>query len=310
MRCAKYADVSGAFRFLFGNASIFISSAEFGCLWLFFVVPMVPSCLRLHDRWTGPNRDMSLTASMSGFGNRWLMSTLSASSAAKTSRAHLAPLLWQKAHAFSLQLSETDPRRAAALHNAGFAQLMLGDRQASRELFGAARQQWQSAEAWLRSADVPLAGHSSSFHLLLASKNSEALLRLRLGTYLRLCYGAASITAAVSQYFATHENSREDTTKHICALRDAFGDDCAEARALELLESCETPDFSQITQPGLDERWRGFFRNTSVEIRPLLDAVYLTAGLHPKHLIWLLRQAANVATAGTAACRTTQRKKI
>jgi hypothetical protein len=292
----------GTLSFLFHLLDLVVC----GC---FLSLRSLPSHWRPLDRWTGPNSDMSLTASISGFENRWLASTLSAASAAKTSRAHLAPLLWQKAHAFSLQLSANDPRRAAALHNAGFAHLILGDRQTSLELFSAAHQQWQSAEAWLRSTDVPLAGHSSSFHLLLASKNSEALLRLRHGTYLRLCDGAASITTAISQYFTTNENSRNDTTKHIRALRDAFGDDCAEARTLELLESCEAPDFSEITQPSLDERWRGLFRNTPVEIRPLLDAVYLTAGLHPKHLIWL-RQAANAATAGAAACKIAQRKTI
>lgn len=245
---------------------------------------------------------------MSGLARRWLPSTLSALSAAKTSRAHLAPLLWQKAYVFSLQLPANDPRRASALHNAGLAHLILGDRQTSRELFGAARQQWQSAEVWVRTADVPLAGHSSSFHMLLASKNTEVLLRLRRETYLKLCDGAASITDAISQYLDSNETSRDDTPKHIRVLRDAFGDECAEARALELLASCAAPDFSEITQPSLDERWRGLFRNTPAEIRPLLDAVYLTAGLHPKHLIWL-RQAAN-ATAGTAACKTTQRKTI
>jgi hypothetical protein len=246
---------------------------------------------------------------MSEPANRWLPCTLSASHAAKTSRSHLAPLFWQKAYAFSLQLPADDPRRASALHNAGFAHLVLGDRQTSLELFGRARRQWQRAEAWVRSADIPLSGRSSSFHMLLAAKNSEALIRLRRETYLRLCEGAAAITDAISQHFDIAPNSRDAAPKHVRALRDAFGDECAEARVLELLASRRTPDILSMVQPSLDERWRGIFRSTPTEIRPLIDAVYLTAGLHPKHLAWL-RQATDEGAGGIVACKTPQRNRI
>jgi hypothetical protein len=246
---------------------------------------------------------------MNGPANRWLPCTLSASYAAKTSRIHLAPLFWQKAYAFSLQLPADDPRRASALHNAGFAHLIRGDRQTSLELFGGARRQWQRAEAWVRSADIPLTGHSSSFHMLLAAKNSEALLRLRRETYLKLCNGAASITEALSQHLESDANSHDDAPKHVRALRDAFGDECPEARALELLASRLAPDSLPITQPSLDDRWRGLFRSTPTEIRPLIDAVYLTAGLHPNHLPWL-RQAMDNGAEGIGACRNSQRNRI
>jgi len=231
--------------------------------------------------------DTSLSSPINRPLNRWLPVTVSASWAAKSGRPRVAALLWEKAYASSFCFPESDPRRAAALHNAALGQLILGDRQKARELLTAARRQWQRAESWVLKTDLPLVGRSTSFHLLLAANNSEAFLRLHREKYLKLCAAAASITEAIFYYIDSSPALHSDTRRLIGELREAFGEECSEVRSLQHLASLSARALDTRETRHRETRWRAVSQNTPIEMQALVDAAYLTAGLHPKHLPWI-----------------------
>ena len=190
----------------------------------------------------------------------WLSSTLSALRAIAQSRYDDATSLWRDACAFADRLPNNDPRRAAALSNLGLSQFIAGDREQAVAALGAARDHWQIVEAWVQQVDIPSTASSSMFHFLLAANHPDALAQLRRKKYLTLCTGAAAITDSIYDYAREGTAEPDRMRKHIQSIQAAFGEDATEAKSVE-------------------ERWRSVSKNTVVEMRPLVDAAYLTVGL-------------------------------
>jgi hypothetical protein len=214
----------------------------------------------------------------------WLSCTLSALRATEESRYDAARLFWRDACAFADRLPNNDPRRAAALNNLGLSQFAAGYRQHAIAVLSAARNHWQIVEAWVQQVDIPSTASSSMFHFLLAANHPDALARLRRKKYLTLCAGAAAITDAIYDQATGGTSEPDRTQKHIQSIQAAFGEDAAEAQALVTLAAPPSPVKHGCTILSMEERWRSVSKNTVVEMRPLVDAAYLTVGLTSEYL--------------------------
>lgn len=216
----------------------------------------------------------------------WLSCTLSALRAVEESRYDAATPFWRDACASADRLSSDDPRRAAALHNLGLSQFIAGHRQHAIAALRAAQDQWRVVEAWVQQIDIPFTAGSSMFHFLLAANHPDAVAKLRRKKYLTLCAGAAAITNAVYDQASGNTAEPDRAQKHIQAIQAAFGEDAVEARSLAAFVS-PLPSVKQATKiQSVEERWRSVSTNTVVEMRPLVDAAYLTVGLRSEYLRW------------------------
>lgn len=216
----------------------------------------------------------------------WLSCTLSALRAVEESRYDAATPFWRDACASAARLSSDDPRRAAALHNLGLGQFIAGHRQHAIATLSAAQDQWRVVEAWVQQIDIPFTAGSSMFHFLLAANHPDAVAKLRRKKYLTLCAGAAAITNAAYDQASGRTAESDRAQKHIQAIQAAFGEGAVEARSLAKFASL-LPSVKQATKiQSMEERWRSMSRNTVIEMRPLVDAAYLTVGLRPEYLRW------------------------
>lgn len=216
----------------------------------------------------------------------WLSCTLSALKAVEDARYDAAKLCWQDAYASARRLPTADPRRAAALNNLGLGELATGHRQQAIETLSAARNQWRIVEAWVQRMDIPFTAGSSMFHFLLAANHPDAVAHLRRKKYLTLCAGAAAMTDAIYDQANGNSFEPERTQKRIEAIQAAFGGDAAEARSLAELASLALPAKRTAEFQSVEERWQSMTRNTVVEMRPLVDAAYLTVGPRPEYVEW------------------------
>lgn len=211
----------------------------------------------------------------------WLSLSLLALKALGESRYDNARSLWLKAYACANQLPADDPRRAAALNNVGFGDFIVGRAEQAATALGAAREAWRNVEAWVHKMELPSASSSSMFHFLLAAKHPETVAKLRKAKFLTLCAGAAAITKA--NLDRADARASADAQTHVSEIRAAFGEDAAEARAIAE-DATQTPPPEQgVKVQSVEDRWLSIARNTAVEIRPLVDAVYLTAGWRPEY---------------------------
>ena len=199
------------------------------------------------------------------------------------SRDDVAMLYWRDACAFADRLPDNDPRRAAALNNLGLSQFLTGHRQQAIAVLNAARDCWKIVEAWVQQVDIPSTASSSMFHFLLAANHPDVLARLRRQKYLTLCAGAAAITDAIYDQ-ASGASEPDRTREHIQCIQAAFGEDAAEAQALVTLATLPSPVKHACTAQSVEERWRSVSKNTVIEMRPLVDAAYLTVGLTSEYL--------------------------
>jgi hypothetical protein len=213
----------------------------------------------------------------------WLSCTLSALKAVEESRYDDARSFWRDAYASADRLPSEDPRRAAALNNLGLSQFLAGHHQHAFATLSAARDQWRIVEAWVQQIDIPFTAGSSMFHFLLAANHPDAVAKLRRKKYLTLCAGAAAITDAVYDHVSEITPEPDRAQKHIQAIQAAFGEDAAEARSLAAFASLPSPAKQAPKIQSVEERWRSVSRNTVVEMRPLVDAAYLTVGLRPEY---------------------------
>jgi hypothetical protein len=221
--------------------------------------------------------------------DRWLAFTLDALRAAKASKLLSAAQLWERANGAASAFAAHDPRRAAALHNLALSEIIAARKSNALTTLAAAQRQWQAAQQWTSELDLPLSGRSTTFHLLLAAGNSEALLHLRREKYLNICVGAASITKSIVRYIGSKgdaNNALTDLENDAEALQLAFGK-CAEAQSLKSMATPRPIQIGAAEGHYLDERWHAVSENTQIEMRPLIDAAYLMAGLHPRHLVWI-----------------------
>ena len=215
--------------------------------------------------------------------NNWLACTLAAFAAGQELESARSARLWRQSSAFVLSFAENDPRRAAAYSNAGFGCLLEGKYNDAAGFLKNAAAHWRLAERWIEVSEIPLAG-GTTFHLSLASRHGETLTRIRRDKYLGICRGAAAITNAVARRLgASNKNSDTDgaaVREDIKALESAFGIDCAEALLLKHTASQRRTALRKGKLRFLHDRWRAVASQTRSEMRPLVDAAYLTAGLH------------------------------
>jgi hypothetical protein len=192
--------------------------------------------------------------------------------------------LWRQSSDFVLSFADTDPRRAAAYSNAGFGCLLAGEHGEAVSHLENAAVHWRLAERRIEVAEVPLAGAGTAFHLSLASRHGETLTRIRRDKYIGICRGAAAITNAVARRLVSShmiwELNGTDVQDDITALESAFGIDCAEALLLKHRASERSAALGEDELRFLQDRWPAVARQTRSEMRPLVDAAYLTAGLH------------------------------
>jgi hypothetical protein len=212
----------------------------------------------------------------------WLSSTLSALRAAEDERYDEAALLWGDACAFANRLSNDDPRRAAALNNLGLSEFLAGHTQRAAATLSAARDHWKIVQAWAQRIDIPSTASSSMFHFLLAANHPDALARLRRNKYLTLCAGAAAITDSIYDQARGGTSGSGQLETQIQAIQAAFGEDAAEAHALLALKAHPLKFNPVRPAQSVEGRWRAVSKNTIVEMRPLVDAAYLTIGLKRK----------------------------
>lgn len=220
----------------------------------------------------------------------WLSCTLSALKAVEESKYDDAASFWRDAYASADHLTSDDPRRAAALNNLGLSEFIAGHRQHAIAALSAAQDQWRIVEAWVQQVDIPFTAGSSMFHFLLAANHPDAVAKLRRKKYLTLCAGAAAITSAAYDHASGNTSEPDRAHKHIRAIQAAFGEDAAEARSLAAFASLPSPAKQAPDIQSVEERWRSVSRNTVVEMRPLVDAAYLTVGLRPEYLKWTQAQ--------------------
>lgn len=234
--------------------------------------------------------------------DQWLECTLAALRTARTGKPALVTSLWERALEAANSLPFDDPRRAAALHNVGLSHLIRNRKDEALPFFAAAMHQWITTEHWINSTDIPLSGRSTAFHLLLAANHTHALSRMRREKYLDIRAGAAAITQAIVDYLnptLTVDEQRASLRNCRETLVSAFGAKCAEAQTLRDLASGNPMPIRAFDERFLDDRWHAVSENTAVEIRPLIDAAYLTAGLHPRHIGWIENAA---RTGETTSC--------
>jgi hypothetical protein len=229
---------------------------------------------------------IGMEASDSGIGehsNDWLDRTLAAFTAHREKDKARAARLWQHAGDLVGTFAATDPRRAAACNNAGYGHLLTGKLDEATSLLQKAAMQWRLAETWIEDAELPFLGRGSAFHFALASRNADALTRVGRHKYITLARGAAAVTNAVLRR-AMRQNQRQgmssaEAQRDVEALEAAFGVGCAEAMPLKTATSNDAAQPAQKPRFLID-RWPAIAQQTRVELRPLIDAVYLTAGLN------------------------------
>ena len=184
------------------------------------------------------------------------------------------------AESSALPCAENDPRRAAAYSNAGFGCLLEEKYNDAAGFLQNAAAHWRLAERWIELSEIPLVG-GTTFHLSLASRHGETIRRDK---YLGICRGAAAITNAVARRLgASNKNSDTDgaaTQEDIKTLEFAFGIDSAEALLLKHTASQHRIALRKGKLRFLHDRWRSVASQTRSEMRPIVDAAYLTAGLH------------------------------
>jgi hypothetical protein len=171
----------------------------------------------------------------------------------------------------------------AAYSNAGFGCLLEEKYNDAAGILQNAAAHWRLAERWIEVSEIPLVG-GTTFHLSLASRHGETLTRIRRDKYLGICRGAAAITNAVARRLgASNKNSDTDgaaAQEDIKTLESAFGIDCAEALLLKHTASQHRIALRKGKLRFLHDRWRSVASQTRSEMRLLVDAAYLTAGLH------------------------------
>jgi len=211
----------------------------------------------------------------------WLTCTLAGLRALEDARFDEAAAFWRDGGAFADHLPENDPRRAAALSNLGLSEFIAGYCDQAISTLDVARHHWQKVETWVQQVDIPSTASSSMFHFLLAANHPDVLTRLRREKYLTICSGAAAITEAIGDQARGNNAEPERVQKQARAILAAFGDDDAEAHTHLALSS---PATSARIVKSVEERWRSVSKNAVVEMRPLIDAAYLTISLKPEYL--------------------------
>ena len=218
----------------------------------------------------------------------WLSCTLAGVRAIEDARFDEAALFWRDSCAFADHLPDDDPRRAAALNNLGLIEFIAGHRDQAMSALSTARDHWQKVETWVRQVDIPSSASSSMFHFLLAANHPDVLTRLRREKHLTICAGAAAITEAIYDQARGHNAEPDRVQKHAEAIQAAFGEDAAEAHTRVALAARLSPEKPPEKRARIvksaEEQWRSVSKNTVVEMRPLIDAAYLTIALKPEYL--------------------------
>lgn len=214
----------------------------------------------------------------------WLSCTLAALRAIEDSRFDDAASLWRDACTFADRLPHDDARRAAALSNLGLSEFIAGRREQAIAALAAAQNHWQGVETWVEQVDIPSTASSSMFHFLLAANHPDVITRLRRKKYLTICAGAAAMTESIHDQARGSNVGFDRIQSQAQSIRCAFGEDAIEAQTLDALATHRPVEKRSRLRNRAEERWRSVSNNTVVEMRPLVDAAYLTIGLTPELL--------------------------
>lgn len=117
--------------------------------------------------------------------------------------------------------------RAAAYNNAGLAHAMCGDHEQADVAFARAVSRWSQAACDVREAYVPIAGRSSSFHLILAARHHAAFSESRRQRVLEFIDTAIHIAQLNS--CSVWRECGGDASPLLAKVCNTFGPDCAEA---------------------------------------------------------------------------------
>ena len=174
---------------------------------------------------------------LSSFPDDWAKRTVSAFAALAESRLEDAARLWLQAALHAEREDASVPLRAAAQNNAGLACLLASDRPMAAAKLAEAERLWSQSRTLIETAEVPIAGRSSVFHLRLAMEHHEAFAVLRRRKHALICTAASAITKfnarlAHSVADGTRGNAEADQ-KLIPTLSAAFGPSCAEIMILQ-----------------------------------------------------------------------------
>lgn len=211
----------------------------------------------------------------------WLACTLAGLRAVEEARIDEAASFWRDSCAFADHLSDEDPRRAAARSNLGLGELIAGRHTQAIAALSAARTQWRNVEAWIQRVDIPSTASSSMFHFLLAANHPDVLTGLRRKKYLTLCAGAAALTDSIYDQVCADSAEPDHALLRAQTIQAAFGEDATGTRVLVDLTGGSLPARRVRIVKSTEAQWRSVAKNTVVEMRPLIDAAYLTVGLKP-----------------------------
>jgi hypothetical protein len=193
---------------------------------------------------------------------------------------------WRKAFDHVRASEPWDARRAAGLNNLGVAYLLDARYTEAEDYFDNARDSWARTEAYIPDLDVPVVGHSSVFHLRLATRHHDAFADSRRRRCVQLCAAASAITnfnAALAQRKETSSPlSLEVAAALIRNATDAFGARCPELKLMENGDS--EPLYREKALRAFDLQARSMAAALSPDYRRLEMATNLTALLSPRLL--------------------------
>ncbi|MTD94391.1 hypothetical protein GIW81_08595 [Hyphomicrobium sp. xq] len=170
------------------------------------------------------------------FRDDWMGITAAGFAAMAEGRLDDAAKQWQQAAREVGREGASDPLGAASYNNAGVAHLLASDAHRAQEKFCEAERLWGKSRAQIESAEIPIAGRSSVFHLRLAMEHHEAFAALRRRKHTLICAAACAITKfnarlAHSVADGTLGNAKADQSL-IPTLSAAFGPSCVEIMIL------------------------------------------------------------------------------
>lgn len=131
---------------------------------------------------------------MTHTGCEWADETIAGYRALGSSRPAEAAGHWLSAAALLSSAAPDDPRCAAANTNTGVAHVLLGQMRKAEILLAGAELGWAAYARYIETADVPLAGRSSSFHFRLASRNLATFQSIERRRLARHCQAGLAIT--------------------------------------------------------------------------------------------------------------------
>ncbi len=222
--------------------------------------------------------------------------TLAAIDAHSVGETEVSWQLWLQCEPLAQSFAGDDPRRATAMNNAALAHHGSGNLDCATELWHGALKAWEASAAFVERMSIPVAAHSSTFHLRMEQRHRESYATFKRQRLSELLAGAKAITMCnlALAYFARDADTPADglLARAVEERRAGFGHSdphlqimlgllagrqdmlgqsaAADATALEARRIASEPARSALELWGA-ERPRGMN-----DLRRVLAAAYLT----------------------------------